>query len=288
MSDGRGQPDHIAHNGGSSANPLLPYGYLDGLPPIIGPQQPSGPVYPRPAVLSRTHLLRRRVFLALFCLFRRLLASVSRDTSVRNRATSWARVWVPLASWPTACKMGVGELFVWAAIRPCIYSDWQVASTALCGVWVCQRAGLVGPGLAGPGLGVLGCISSFSSTLCGLCGSSPALAKPPWILVGLMAVLNACLRARRNSILVTWVIWQRIKSSICRPYACLSGAKQPTSKGCRIWLECEGIYNVRILWLLQYSSNSMEWWLSWPSIISSLCVPLVRLAAMVIKVLDPS
>ncbi len=163
---GRSQPGHIAHSGGSSANPLLPYGYLDSLPPIIGPQQPFGPVYPRPAVLSRTHLYVDAFSWPSFAYFRRLLASVSRDTSVHYRATSWAKVWVPLASWPTACKMGVGELFVSAVIRPCIYLDWQVASTALCGVWVCQRAGLVGPGLAGPGpgLGVLGCISSFSST----------------------------------------------------------------------------------------------------------------------------
>ena len=68
----------------------------------------------------------------------------------------------------------------------------------------------------------------------------------------------------------------RAKTEIASPYARFNGEKQPTSSGCKRCDECGGIQRRMIFISSQRSLKATEQWLSWPSIMSSLCVPTGR------------
>ena len=127
------------------------------------------------------------------------------------------------------------------------------------------------------GVGVRNRTSSFDSTASGLNGTSPAPLNPPWILLFVIDAKKAPLKHGRNSSLVMWLMWLRIRSSTWRPYAFFKGEKHPTSSGWSRCDECGGMQRVIILLSLQYCWNSIESWLSWPSIMSRRYSPAVRL-----------
>ena len=152
--------------------------------------------------------------------------------------------------------------------------DCEVASRGFCGVWKTQGCGVAAREFRG--VGVRSLTSSLESTLSGSYGTRPAPAKPPWIFLSVMEAKKAARKPQRNSSLLTWLMCIRIKSSTWRPYACFSGPKQPTSSGWRRCEECGGMQRVIMLFCWQWSSNSVEWWLSWPSRINSRYLPFVR------------
>src|SRR5271169_2370629 len=76
--------------------------------------------------------------------------------------------------------------------------------------------------------------------------------------------------------LSTFVASWRTKAEIWELYARFNGEKMPTSSSCRRCDECDGIQRVIIFSSLQIFWNSMELWLSWPSIISRWYTPTER------------
>jgi hypothetical protein len=63
------------------------------------------------------------------------------------------------------------------------------------------------------GIGIRSLISSLESTLSGLYGIRPAPVKPPWIVLSVIEVKKALRKEQRNSSLLSWLIYIRIKSS---------------------------------------------------------------------------
>jgi hypothetical protein len=88
---------------------------------------------------------------------------------------------------------------------------------------------LVGSG----GDGVRSFILRVDMTRSGSKGTSLAPWNPPWMLLGVIALLYAALKYGRNSALVMWLIWLCIAFLAWRLYASFKGAKQPILRGCR-------------------------------------------------------
>ena len=189
-------------------------------------------------------------------------------------------IYTSFKSWPIAALIKVREEFWCLANRSSRNFVWEVNSASVFGIF--DSHGVVS---GGEGDGVRNLISSFEMTASGLNGTSPAPWKLAWILLFVNVASKALLKAGRNSSLVMWLMWLRIKFSICRPYATFSGAKQPTSSGWRRWDKCEGMQSVMMFFFLQKSWNSIELWLSWPSIIRSRKAPVLRCAVCFSKCL---
>lgn len=86
---------------------------------------------------------------------------------------------------------------------------------------------------------------------------------------------KTCVKAARKALSSMCWMWLFAKTLISFLYACFSGAKQPTSSGCRMCDECEGIQRVMILLSSQRSWKASDLWLSWPSRINSRWLPTV-------------
>ena len=97
------------------------------------------------------------------------------------------------------------------------------------------------------GVGVRSFTSSLDITFSRSYGIRPALAKPPWIFLSIIEAKKALQNPQRNSSLLTWLIYIRIKSSTWRLYACFNGLKQLTLSGWSRWEEYRGMQSVMML-----------------------------------------
>ena len=84
-----------------------------------------------------------------------------------------------------------------------------------------------------------------------------------------------------------WLIQLRINFLTWRKQALFKGEKQPISSGCSRYNKYSGIQRHIILLSLQYSSNSTELQLLWPSKLNRQQVPYTLFFYIHVKMLNP-